>query len=491
MGNLLIETTGGIIQGIEKSDCNAFLGIPFAKAERFMPPRLYQWRGVMPCTSYGSKPVATTFYRTIPKAQEIQMLGSEDCLNINVWTPKEYKGKKLPVVINIFGGACQMGSNANLAESGERFLAGEPEMVYVSANYRLGVLGFMEWGKILGEKYRGSSNNGMRDAILAIEWVHNNIEKFGGDPNRVTLMGLSAGAKTVATLTLCPQVRGLFQQIICESGAVQSIRPIETAEKLTEKYLDILGTRDPDVILSIDPFKLLDAQIKMSDTEGSTLLYGTVFDDELFPESWKEDYEKGTGWKGNALMGSSRNEIKSSFNGAFLAQAQDTIDGLFGKYADYARAEYAKRAEGKDLTEDEQRKIWTKVASDFMYRTYTDRHSDWLSGHGSKVWNYSVEYKAAVHTYGFNLMCKKFGHLALKNTLTQEDMPAANLVGDEIKRRYVSFIVNGDPNSDGELFWPAWTEDAKKKMCFDVECHVMEDASDDTIQTFPEYMYAL
>lgn len=492
MDNLLITTTSGIVQGIEKETCCAYLGIPYAKCQRFMPPEPYHWNGVLPCTAYGSKSLGTTFCRTIPKNQEIQMFGSEDCLNLNIWTPRNVApGKKLPVVFYVHGGGYQIGSNSSVPESGELFLKDEPEMVFVSVNYRLGIQGFLEWGEVLGEKYRYSSNNGLRDVIAALKWVHKNITQFHGDPDHVTLTGLSAGAKTVAVMTICPEVRHMFQQIICESGAVQSLRPLDTAQKLTRKYLALLGTEDPEVILTMDPYKLLEAQIRMSDTQGSTLYYGPVFEEGLFPENWKDDFRNGTGWKGRAMMGSCRNELFASFQRDYLYQAQETIDGLFGVYADYARAEYDKMAAGRELTEDEQRKIWVKVTSDFMYRTYNDRFSTWLSKYGSKVWNYSVEFRTACHTYGFNLVVGNFQPIPMKVTLKPEDMPDAMKVHASMKGRYVNFIVNGDPNGDGLLTWPNWTGDTRTKYCFNTEDSIMESAVGDTITTFPEYMYKL
>ena len=492
MENLLITTDCGTLRGIEKETCRAFLGIPYAKCERFQPPQPYHWDGILPCTAYGSKSIGTTFCRNIPVGQEIQMFGSEDCLNLNIWTPKNVAhDAKLPVVFYIHGGGYQIGSNSSVPESGELFLKIEPDMVFVSVNYRLGIQGFLEWGEVLGEKYHGSSNNGFRDVILALKWVHRNISLFNGDPDKITLMGLSAGAKTVAVLTLCPEVRNLFHQIICESGAVQSLRPIESAQKLTKKYLKLLGTEDPEVILNMDPYKLLEAQIRMSDTQGSTLYYGPVFDEELFPENWKDDFENGTGWKGRALMGSCRNELFASFKGNYLYQAQETIDGLFGIYADYARQAYDKLAGGRDLSEDEQRKVWIKVTSDFMYRTYNDRFSTWLDNHGSKVWNYSVEFRTACHTYGFNLVVGNFLPIPMKVTLKPEDMPDAMKVHESMKRRYVNFIINGDPNEENRMFWPNWTEKTPTKYCFDSNDRILEDASEDIITDFPEYMYKL
>lgn len=487
MKQLVVETTGGVLRGVEKETCNAYLGIPYGTCERFMPPKPYSWKGILPCVSYGSKAIGTTFYRTIPKNQPVVISGSENCLNLNVWTPKDAGfGKKLPVVVYIHGGAYQIGSNSNPIESGENFMKDEPEMVYVSVNYRLGVLGFLEWGEILGEKYEGSANNGFRDTVLAIQWVHENIAKFGGDPENVTLMGLSAGSKTVATLTICPPVRGMFRQIICESGAVQSLRTIETARKVAQRYLGFLGTEDPEVILSMDAYQMVAAQIQMSNSEGSTCLYGPVFEEGLFPKDWKKDFEEGKGWKGNALMGSCRNELYASFQGAFLKQAAATVDGLFGIFAPCAWEEYNKLAGGRELTEEEQSNNWVKVASDFMYRTYNDRYSSWLSSHGSNVWNYSMEFGKAFHTYGFSLVMGNYPKIGL--TADNED---AKKIHNAIKQRYVNFIVSGDPNRDGELAWPKWTEENKVKYQFNVEDRVMEDASADTITSFPEYMFEL
>ena len=488
MSKLIVETKTGTVQGAEKPQCLAFLGIPYAKAGRFERPQPYSWKGVLPCTAYGSKSIATNFFRNIPAGVEYPIFGSEDCLNLNIWAPKDIvEGEKLPVVFYVHGGGYQIGSNSSWGESGEGFLQGAPRLIFVSVNYRLGIQGFLEWGEILGPKYEGSSNNGIRDVIAGLKWTHDNISRFGGDPNRITLMGLSAGSKTVACLTICPESRGLFSQIICESGAVQSIRHISTARKLTKRFVKLLGTEDPEVILNMDPYKLLDAQIRMADTQGSVLYYGPVFDDELFPEDWKEHFA----WKGHAMMGCCRNELFAAFKGPFLSCADDTLDGLFGIYSDYARAEVKKILGDGEASDADKYKALVKVASDFMYRTYNDRFSTFLSEHDSKVWNYCVEFHTATHTYGFNLVMKNFAPPPMRMTLKPEDMPNAMTVHEHMKSRYVNFITTGTPNSDGRLFWPEWTAKLHRKYQFNVEDSVMENADGDTITTFPEYMYEL
>ena len=114
MSKLIVETKTGTVQGAEKPQCLAFLGIPYAKAGRFERPQPYSWKGVLPCTAYGSKSIATNFFRNIPAGVEYPIFGSEDCLNLNIWTPKDIaEGEKLPVVFYVHGGGYQIGSNSS------------------------------------------------------------------------------------------------------------------------------------------------------------------------------------------------------------------------------------------------------------------------------------------------------------------------------------------------------------------------------------------
>jgi para-nitrobenzyl esterase len=221
-----VRVTGGEIVGARAGTLTTYLGVPFAAPPvgdlRWRAPQaVVPWKGVREARSFSAACAQTAVWITLPK--------SEDCLYLNVWAPE--KAKKLPVIVWIHGGgyyggtAAQPGFNgANLAKRGA---------IVVTLNYRLGIFGFFSHPELAAESPDGiSGNQGILDQIAALRWVKNNIAAFGGDADRVTIMGESAGAISVAILTASPLAKGLFQRAIAESGSdiIDSQSDRKTAE---------------------------------------------------------------------------------------------------------------------------------------------------------------------------------------------------------------------------------------------------------------------
>lgn len=200
---------------------------------RFKPPvNPEPWEGVRLCNQYAPiepRPV-TSLGGVVGGDQSSEI--SEDCLYLNVYTPA-LDGKKRPILFNIHGGSFQTGDHSLNADP-----AGTTAMdcVLVTASYRLGVLGFLQLDRYLGEDYKQSGNSGMLDIIKALEWVKDNIAQFGGDPERVTVAGQSAGAKMVSALLCSHKAKGLFSAAMLDSGASSAIRDLHTAQEIAEKY---------------------------------------------------------------------------------------------------------------------------------------------------------------------------------------------------------------------------------------------------------------
>jgi carboxylesterase type B len=222
MPEAIVTTPSGKIEGETLGDVLVFRGIPYARPPagelRFRAPeRLKPWQGVRPARRFS--PSAPQNDPLIPLAR--QLIGApsgmaEDCLSLNVWTPAA-DGRRRPVMVWIHGGAFVLGSGATSLYSGHK-LASYGEVVVVTINYRLGVLGFLNTTEQFGEEI--PANIGVRDQIAALEWVRDHIEAFGGDPMRVTIFGESAGAMSVGTLLGTPRAKGLF----AEWSRVQRVR---------------------------------------------------------------------------------------------------------------------------------------------------------------------------------------------------------------------------------------------------------------------------
>jgi len=205
---------GGSVRGISCAEGKAtvFKGIPFAAP----PVGENRWRVPQPVIPWGGERLCDSFAPIPPQVPEVtierkETLGpcSEDCLYLNVWTPAEAEGENLPVLFWIFGGAFLVGATSSPEFCGEAFA--KKGIVVVTAAYRLGTLGFMAHPELTAESEHGASGNyGIWDLVQALQWVRDNIRKFGGDPDNVTIGGQSAGGGCTMALCASPLTRGLF-----------------------------------------------------------------------------------------------------------------------------------------------------------------------------------------------------------------------------------------------------------------------------------------
>jgi para-nitrobenzyl esterase len=255
----LVHPPAGALRGAAAGAVTAFPGIPYGSAERFAAPRpAPAWEGVRDAVRPG--PVAP---QPPSRLEGVMGPGSdlvqdEDCLSLNVWTPG---GTGLPVLVWLHGGAFSTGSGAEAWYDGAR-LAERGRMVVVTVNYRLGALGYL----YLSPEF-APANLGLLDQIAALGWVRENIAAFGGDPDRVTLAGQSAGALSALAMVGHPAGRGLFQQVILQSTptGIPPYGPGEAAE-IGRRLLDVLGLRPDETerLRSVPVPRLLAAQVELA-----------------------------------------------------------------------------------------------------------------------------------------------------------------------------------------------------------------------------------
>lgn len=220
----IAKTKYGKVQGYNDDGIYTFKGIQYAKAERFMPPQYPDsFDGVRKCQVYGPKAMQDQNVKWGEPTDydfgfqfKIETM-SEDCQVLNVWTPA-LDGKKRPVFVWIHGGGYANGSAIFLPAQDGRSLAEKGDIVVVTVNHRLNILGYIDL-TALGGKYSDSVNLGMQDLVKALEWVHDNIAAFGGDPDCVTIGGQSGGGGKVSTLMAMPSAAGLFHRAIVQSGS--------------------------------------------------------------------------------------------------------------------------------------------------------------------------------------------------------------------------------------------------------------------------------
>lgn len=238
-------------------DIRSWLGIPYAEAKRFQSPKLLEFDENRSYDAKGPAPLQAGDTGWLEADGGI----SEDCLNLNVWAPKNKDKKSLPVVVYIFGGGWVMGSNTQTT-SNAAGLAKTCRAIGVSINYRLGPFGWLSLAQY-GGKLKDATNLGLQDMIMALKWIRKNIEKFGGDPNNVTVTGHSAGAFSTLSLLAAPTAKGLFQHIAAFSGMPSRQVPAWNAEERTLSVLKALDcVDDPEKLLTVDGNVLADAMSK-------------------------------------------------------------------------------------------------------------------------------------------------------------------------------------------------------------------------------------
>jgi para-nitrobenzyl esterase len=292
----VVRVEGGLISGSVSGSVHIFKGVPFAAPPvgdlRWKEPQpVTSWSGTKTCTTFGASPIQndpkpfmmwSEEFITPPKPL------SEDCLYLNIWTAAKTSQEKLPVLVWIHGGAFTSGSGACAIYDGESIA--KEGIVYVSINYRLGVFGFLAHPELTAESpHKSSGNYGLMDQIAALKWIKKNISAFGGDPDRVTIAGQSAGSMSVQALVASPLCKGLFKGAIAESGAMGGRRPsvsLNAAEKNGSALSAKVNSNDLKVMRRLSADSLL--------ALGNSLPFGSFFpitDGYVLPEDGPKIFE--------------------------------------------------------------------------------------------------------------------------------------------------------------------------------------------------------
>lgn len=343
-----IETTGGTIEGATRRGLRMWRAIPYACPPigelRFRAPApVARWSGVRDATNFG--PVA-------PQDRHGQFLGppsrvpiSEDCLTLNVIAPSD--GNDLAVMVWVHGGAYSVGSTREIRYQGEALV--RRGVIFVSMNYRLGALGFMDFSSFSTQERPLENNLGLKDVVASLRWVRDNIAKFGGDPGNVTLFGESAGANAVTTLMTVPSARGLFHRAIAQSSPANAVYPSDVTAQWAQEFVELLsGIADDSstdstsreeagrLLANATAVELVNATTRMQrlspDRHPGTIALCPVIDGEFLPERPLDAFKAGRAHPIPLIIGTNDRE-GSLFTGRLdiLATTPSRIRAIFAR----------------------------------------------------------------------------------------------------------------------------------------------------------------
>ncbi|TAJ47864.1 MAG: carboxylesterase/lipase family protein [Herbiconiux sp.] len=347
---LEIAVTGGLVRGVTRRGLHTWRGIPYAAPPvgslRFRAPRpVVPWAGVRDASEFGPVSMQSRNGNFIGASRSTPM--DEDCLTINVIRPAS-DTDGLPVMVFIHGGAYSVGSSAEYPKNGET-LVREGGVIYVSFNYRLGALGYLDFTRYSTPERPIESNLGLRDQVAALAWVRDNIAAFGGDPANVTLFGESAGGNAVTTLMAVPAAHGLFARAIAQSAPPNAVYLPEMAAVWADEFVELLAENiDTDgventsddtagqILVDAAAVELIDAAVTLTlrtpDAHPGTIVMSPVIDGDFLPERPLDAFKEGRVARAPLIIGTNDRE-GSLFTGRLdiLATTPKRIRAIFGR----------------------------------------------------------------------------------------------------------------------------------------------------------------
>lgn len=449
MSEVIVQTRAGTVEGKQQRGYVRWLGIPYAGAERFCAPEPVEpWAGVRTATRFGRQ-CPQQYGKTVDSERLNSDEYGEDCLYLNVWRPEGGSAGPKPVMVWIHGGAFMAGS-ANPYDA--QALATEGDIVVVTINYRVGILGFVNFGDALGLPAI-PSNLGLRDQIAALEWVRDNIAEFGGDPQAVTVCGQSAGSMSISLLMLAPSARGLFHGAIMQSGAVSLIhdrnRSIKDARRLAE-ILD-LDQGGMERLRTMDVAALIEAQGAYAKELKNAIPAAPWYDGDLLPATLAEAHRHDVA-QVPLMAGSTLNEIRlfELMPGDILPTKWLDLEVLLHSQlgSDHARrilATYPRNRKGKTA-------LGTDLTFAMPTRNFAERHAQI-----QPTWYYRFDYThplaGAVHGLDLTVMWPFRGlKMALARGGPNRGKRAE--LGRRMRDHVASFVRTADPGGGWAAYEP-------------------------------------
>ena len=465
----VVKTKYGLLSGIEENGVTAFCGVPYAKPPvgelRWREPQLPEpWEGVKVCDKYGNiapQLPGQCAYEAITSSTQ-----SEDCLYLNIWTPAQSSEESLPVLMWLHGGAFLGGmGHDSLYLGGPMASRG---VIVVTINYRLGVLGFLAHPELSAESEHGVSGNyGLLDQIMALRWIRENISAFGGDPNRVTVDGQSAGGMSVCSLLTSPLTAGLVSGGIVQSGGPAKGRgsSLASCEAFGVEFMKAAGCSSIEELRKVDPDTLIRLKV------GSARMpFSPCVDGYVLPMIPYDAFTTGRIANVPVIFGCNTEE------GMFV-MARGTYEEKIAAIREQLGADYDEFAKLYPLGEDTIDRSIMEAGRDNGFANLRRVARIMEKVHPAPVYQYFFAqpmekadgtYLGVTHSaelyYGFdNLQCVgrcNLGPEIWEPRLTHE----AYELGHTMCDYWSEFVRKGDPNKPGRPFWPAYSSET--------DCHM-------------------
>ncbi|MGH3374489.1 MAG: carboxylesterase/lipase family protein [Actinoallomurus sp.] len=471
------RTSLGAVAGTARSGLCAFRGIPYAAPpvgdRRFRPPQpVRPWRGTLKADDGTRVCPQERDQLSEDYPDQRKIYTDEDCLYLNVWTPKPDHAKR-PVIVFIHGGAARFGT-ANEPRYDGSTLAARGDAVVISLNYRLGVFGWSELGG-LDPSYRGSGNNGLRDQIAALTWVRRHVADFGGDPAQVTAVGESEGAFSLSAMLATDHPERLFRRVILQSGSGALVHSPAFERKLAAGF----PVRDIGRLTAMSTTQLLDVQEKavsaLPGAAGGALYFGPYVDGTLVRDAVTKRVAAGNARGVDLLIGTNRDEV--NFFGQFDPRGLDRIAAEYDAFfpprlaarrsrmtAVYRKGRTRRDAALAMYTDQAMRIPATRLASaQSRWRPTFVYEFDWRPPKGA----------GAVHTIDlpFVFGTLRFTGIQGGDEAFRTDRARLTRLSDQMVGAWTSFARTGVPSAT----WPAYRTPRRTTMIWDLRSRTADD----------------
>ncbi len=489
------ETSFGKIRGVDEQGIKIFKGVPYgastAGKNRFMPPMdPAKWTGVRDALEYGpsapqTEPGARRTTSDLAVAGAGLRAESEDCLVLNIWTPainNAGNGRKRPVMLWCHGGGFATGSGSSPVTEGLN-LARRGDVVVVTINHRLNVLGFTYLGDAGGAGFSQSGGVGMLDIVHALKWVRDNIAQFGGDPNNVTVFGQSGGGRKVGTLLAMPPAKGLFHRAIIESGPTIKLVEREQAAKVANELLSKLGLNKSQLreLQNLPVDKVMSAYfatVRSMNVDQMTMGFSPTVDGNAVPHHPFHPSASAISPNVPLMLGSTRTELTNGAAAEMFALSDDAmhtrVRTILGDQADTVINVYRKANPGASPSD-----IYFLIASDNRYGAPVMKIAERRAALGKgPVYLYYFRWESPAdggrlkspHTIEI-----PFAFDNIKASRLTASSPEAPALAEKVSAAWLAFAQKGDPNTSKLPRWPSFHAKDRATMVFNNDSKVEND----------------